>query len=159
MVFTLNSQPLCTQPPYPFLVLVCIITPCTLSAGAQWAIEASAHSFGLGQCPSRIPLVSPSPSCAHPSFRTIGHIIWQTFPSPSKFILYYSVVGPHPSAGAATNAHNVGGPPVTTGHQWCHLRITTVSGMFPVVSFPCTCYRTEDYHCVSVSHLFSSPLS
>ena len=39
------------------------------------------------------------------------------------------------------------------------LRITTVSGMFPVVSFPCTCYRTEDYHCVSVSYLFSLPLS
>ena len=39
------------------------------------------------------------------------------------------------------------------------LRITTVSGMFPVASFSCICYRTEDYHCVSVSHLFSSPLS
>ena len=25
--------------------------------------------------------------------------------------------------------------------------------------FPCICYRTEDYHCVSVSHLFGSPLS
>ena len=31
------------------------------------------------------------------------------------------------------------------------LRITTVSGMFPVISFPCICYRTENYHCVSVS--------
>ena len=33
--------------------------------------------------------------------------------------------------------------------------------MFPVASFPCICYRTEDYHCVSVSVscLFSSPLS
>ena len=39
------------------------------------------------------------------------------------------------------------------------LIITTVSGMFPAVSFPCLCYRTEDYHCVSVSHLFGSPLS
>ena len=39
------------------------------------------------------------------------------------------------------------------------LRITTVSGMFPITSFPCICYRTEDYHCVSVSHLFGSPLS
>ena len=29
-----------------------------------------------------------------------------------------------------------------------------MSGMFPVVSFLCICYRTEDYHCVSVSHLF-----
>ena len=29
--------------------------------------------------------------------------------------------------------------------------------MFPVASFPCICYRTEDYHCVSVSHLFGSP--
>ena len=34
-----------------------------------------------------------------------------------------------------------------------------MSGMFPVASFPCICYRTEDYHCVSVSRLFSSPLS
>ena len=32
-----------------------------------------------------------------------------------------------------------------------------MSGMFPVTSFPCICYRTEDYHCVSVSHLFGSP--
>ena len=32
-----------------------------------------------------------------------------------------------------------------------------MSGMFPVASFPCICYRTEDYHCVSVSHLFGSP--
>ena len=32
-----------------------------------------------------------------------------------------------------------------------------MSGMFPVTSFPCICYRTEYYHCVSVSHLFSSP--
>ena len=38
------------------------------------------------------------------------------------------------------------------------LRITIVSGMFPVTSFPWICYRTEDYHCVSVSHLFSLPL-
>ena len=36
-----------------------------------------------------------------------------------------------------------------------------MSGMFPVASFPCICYRTEDYHCVSVSvsRLFGSPLS
>ena len=34
-----------------------------------------------------------------------------------------------------------------------------MSGMFPVVSFPCMHYRTEDYYCVSVSHLFGSPLS
>ena len=34
-----------------------------------------------------------------------------------------------------------------------------MSGMFPVASFPCMCYRTEDYHCVSVSRLFGSPLS
>ena len=33
-----------------------------------------------------------------------------------------------------------------------------MSGMFPVASFPCICYRTEDYHCVSVSRLFGSPL-
>ena len=32
-----------------------------------------------------------------------------------------------------------------------------MSGMSPVASFPCICYRTEDYHCVSVSHLFGSP--
>ena len=31
--------------------------------------------------------------------------------------------------------------------------------MFPVTSFPRICYRTEDYHCVSVSYLFGSPLS
>ena len=31
------------------------------------------------------------------------------------------------------------------------LRITTVSGMFPCHLLPCICYRTEDYHCVSVS--------
>ena len=34
-----------------------------------------------------------------------------------------------------------------------------MSGMFPVASFPCICYRTEDYHCVSVSHLFGSSQS
>ena len=36
-----------------------------------------------------------------------------------------------------------------------------MSGMFPVASFPCICYRTEDYHCVSVSvsHLFGLPQS
>ena len=34
-----------------------------------------------------------------------------------------------------------------------------MSGMFPVASFPSICYRTEDYHCVSVSCLFGSPLS
>ena len=34
-----------------------------------------------------------------------------------------------------------------------------MSGMFPVASFPCICYRTEDYHCVSVSYLFGLPLS
>ena len=34
-----------------------------------------------------------------------------------------------------------------------------MSGMFPVASFPSICYRTEDYHCVSVSRLFGSPLS
>ena len=31
--------------------------------------------------------------------------------------------------------------------------------MFPVTSFPCIYYRTEDYHCVSMSHLFGSPQS
>ena len=34
-----------------------------------------------------------------------------------------------------------------------------MSGIFPVISFQCICYRTEDYHCVSVSHLFGLPLS
>ena len=34
-----------------------------------------------------------------------------------------------------------------------------MSGMFPVASFPCICNRIEDYHCVSVSCLFGSPLS
>ena len=38
------------------------------------------------------------------------------------------------------------------------LRITTVSGMFPVISFPCISYRTEDYHCVSVISIWLTPV-